>query len=219
MGDTAASVIPLAIAIAASPFTIIPAILLLLTPRAAATSGAFLGGWLIGLAATATAFTFLAALVEGYEESPAWASWGRIGLGVSLLVLGIRQWLHRHTPKPPPAWMQSISTMTPAKAFRFAIILAVANPKILLLSAAAGLAIGAAELGGADDVLAIAIFTLVAASSVAIPVVAYLILGDRIVAPLSRARDWLQAHNAAVMSVVLVLIALVLLAKGISGIA
>ena len=80
MGEAVAAVLPLALAIAASPFTIIPAILLLLTPRAAATSTSFLAGWLLGLAATATAFTLLSALIEGFEETPTWASWTRLAL-------------------------------------------------------------------------------------------------------------------------------------------
>ena len=43
------SSIPLALAIAASPF----AIMLLLTPRPRATAGAFLGAWFLGVAAVA----------------------------------------------------------------------------------------------------------------------------------------------------------------------
>ena len=49
--DQTADVVPLAIAIAASPFTIIPAILLLFTARARATSLAFLAAWVLALAA------------------------------------------------------------------------------------------------------------------------------------------------------------------------
>jgi threonine/homoserine/homoserine lactone efflux protein len=214
-GEAVAGVIPLALAIAVSPFTIIPAILLLLTPRAAATSSSFLAGWLLGLAATATVFTLLSSLIEGFEESPAWVSWCRIALGVVLLVLAVRQWRQRSKPKPPPAWMQSISTLTPVKALRFAIVLAVANPKVLLLTVAAGLGIGAAELGAAGAAVAIAVFTLVAACSVGFPVLAYLIVGERMLAPLARARDWLERNNALVMSIVLVVIGVALLAKGI----
>ena len=215
MGEAVAAVLPLALAIAASPFTIIPAILLLLTPRAAATSTSFLAGWLLGLAATATAFTLLSALIEGFEETPTWASWTRLALGLVLLALAVRQWIQRSTPKPPPAWMQSISAMTPSRAFPFAILLAVANPKVLLLTAAAGLGIGAAELGTAAAASVIVVFTIVSACSVAVPVVAYLVLGARILGPLGRARDWLLANNAIVMSIVLAVIGLSLLATGL----
>ena len=218
VADVLAEVVPLALAIAASPFTIIPAILLLLTPRAAAAGGLFLVGWLLGLAATVTAFTLLAAVVEVNEGTPTWAAWGRVAIGVTLVVLGIRRWVQRRIPAPPPAWMSSLADVTPGKAFGFALLLAVANPKVLLLTAAAGLSIGAAELTAGQTATAIGIFTVVAALGVLIPVVLYLILGERMLAPLSRSRDWLERNNAAVMAVVFVLIGAGLTAKGFAGI-
>jgi len=49
---------------------------------------------------------------------------------------------------------------------------------------------------------------------VALPLVLYLCLGDRMLSPLRSAMDWLTAHNGAVMSVVITLIGLYLLAAG-----
>ena len=40
--------LPMAVAIALSPFAIIPAIVLLLTPRPREAAGAFLAGWVLG---------------------------------------------------------------------------------------------------------------------------------------------------------------------------
>jgi threonine/homoserine/homoserine lactone efflux protein len=216
MGEVAGEVVPLALAIAASPFTIIPVILLLLTPRAAATAGSFLGGWVLGLAVVATAFTLLASVIELYEGTPTWASWGRIAIGTALVVLGIRRWLKRATPKPAPAWMARVGTATPRKAFRLAIVLALANPKVLLLAAAAGLSIGAAELTGSEAAVAVAVFTAVASVSVAVPVLLYLVRGERMRTTLTRAHDWLERNNAAIMATVFVLIGIALVVKGVS---
>lgn len=217
MSEMSPDVVPLAIAIAASPFTIIPAILLLFTPRARATSLAFLAAWLLSLAAGATAFVLLASAIEGFEETPTWLSWTRIVLGTVLVVLGIRQWLARRTPKPTPAWMQRIESATPGKAVRLAVLLAYANPKVLLLMVAAGLSIGAAELDAASTAVAIAVFTAVAAISVAVPVLLYAVLGERMLGPLTRARDWLERNNAVVMSIVITVIGVMVLAEGVSG--
>ena len=45
--------LPMAVAIALSPFAIIPAIVLLLTPRPREAAGAFLAGWVLGVALVA----------------------------------------------------------------------------------------------------------------------------------------------------------------------
>jgi threonine/homoserine/homoserine lactone efflux protein len=217
MSEQTADVVPLAIAIAASPFTIIPAILLLFTARARATSLAFLAAWVLALALGATAFVLLATVIEGFEETPTWLAWTRIVLGAVLIVFGIRQWLARRTSKPTPAWMQRIGSATPRRAVRIAFLLAYANPKVLLLTAAAGLSIGAAELDRAGMAVAIAVFTGVAAISVAVPVLLYAVLGERMLGPLTRARDWLERNNAVVMSIVITVIGVLVLAEGLTG--
>jgi threonine/homoserine/homoserine lactone efflux protein len=218
MSEMSADVVPLAIAIAASPFTIIPAILLLFTARARATSLTFLAAWLVALAVGVTAFVLLASAIEGFEETPTWVSWTRIVLGAALIVLGIRQWLARRTLKPTPAWMQRIESATPRKAVRLAVVLAYANPKVLLLTAAAGLSIGAADLDTGSTALAIALFTGVAAISVAVPVLLYAVLGERMLGPLTRVRDWLERNNAVVMSIVITVIGVMVLVEGLSGV-
>ena len=62
---------------------------------------------------------------------------------------------------------------------------------------------------------AVAVFTLIASCTVALPLVLYLCLGDRMLAPLRKAKDWLSTHNAAVMAVVITLIGIYLLVAGI----
>jgi threonine/homoserine/homoserine lactone efflux protein len=217
LAEVIAEVLPLALGIAASPFPIIPVILLLFTARPLAAGGAFLAGWAAGIAAATAAFVLLASLVEAFDEPPAWASWARIVLGAALLGLGAREWAGRHGREEPPAWMRSLEDATPATAGRLGLLLSAANPKILLLSAAAGLAIGAAELTAAGTWGAAAAFTALAAVTVALPVLLYAVLRERILRPLSVARDWLQANNVAVMAVVILVIGAFLVSKGLSG--
>jgi hypothetical protein len=210
-------IVALAIAVAASPFAIIPAILVLFAERPRATSLSYLAGWLAGLAAGATAFVLLAGVIELGDEPPTWASWARIGIGAALVVLGIRKWLARATAGDLPAWMSSIESLRPGRAFPLAAGLALVNPKILLLSAAAGAAIGAGTDDAADAASLVALYAVVGGLSVALPVLAFLVLGERVMAPLQRGRDWLERNNAAVMSVVMVVIGAVLVWNGISG--
>ena len=217
VGEVIAEVMLLGLAVAASPFPIIPAILLLFTPRARATSLGFLAGWVIGIVVGTGLFIALATAIEKLDEPPTWASWTRMVLGVLLLILGVLRWRNRRAQQEIPAWMQSIDGTTPAKALRLGVLLSAANPKVLLLAGAAGLAIGSAQLTTAGIVLATAAFTVVASSTVALPVLLYAVVGDRILVPLAGLRTWLQENNAAVMSVVITVIGAVLLVKGIGG--
>lgn len=217
VGAVLVDVLPIALGIAASPFPIIPAILLLFTARAKATSSSFLLGWVVGISVATGAFVLLAEVLGTRDQPAAWASWARIALGAVLVVLGVRQWLSRGAKESAPRWMQSIADATPGTALRLGLVLSAANPKILLLAAAGGLAIGSSELDARGVALAVALFTAVAASTVAIPVLLYLVRGERILGPLGVARDWLQANNAAVMAVVIVVIGVLLLVKGLGA--
>jgi len=215
--EVLAELIPLGLAIAISPFSIIPAILLLLTARPRATSSSYLAGWVAGIGTTAAVFIGLASVLEDSDAPPAWMSWARIIVGLALLVLAAQQWRGRHLPKRSPGRMRSIEAAGPGRALRLGFLLSVVNPKVLLFSVAAGLTIGAAELTSADSVVALAVFTAVAASSVAIPVALYLVLGERMRAPLSAARDWLEANKAVVMSLVLAVIGVMVLVEGVAA--
>ena len=96
-------------------------------------------------------------------------------------------------------------------------MLVVVNPKVLFICAAAGLAIGSAGLGTAGAWISVAFYVLVAASSVAIPVLAYAVAGERLDRPLARLKDWMARHNAALVAAILVIIGLLVLYKGIHG--
>lgn len=94
--------VPLVIGILASPFPVIPVILLLLTPRATANAVSFLGGWAAGVAAGTAIFVGLATVIDGFEETPTWVSWARVLLGGVLVVVGVRAFLTRHANAEPP---------------------------------------------------------------------------------------------------------------------
>jgi threonine/homoserine/homoserine lactone efflux protein len=113
--------------------------------------------------------------------------------------------------------MSAMDTFTLPKAAGLGFVLSAVNPKNLLMCAAAGTAIGSGGLSGAEDVLAAAVFTVLAASTVAVPVLAYALARGRLRGPLDVLNQWLQTHNAAVMSVLLLVIGVDLIGKGIGG--
>jgi threonine/homoserine/homoserine lactone efflux protein len=217
VGDVAAEILPLALVVAASPFPILPAIFSLCAPRARLTGLGFLAGWAGGIGVATAVFVALATVIEQREETPTWTFWARLVIGAFLIVSGIRVWLNRDARAGSPAWMQSLDGIGPAGALRLGFLLSAVNPKIILLAAAGGLAIGSAALGLVNAALLAAGFTAVAASSVAIPIFLYLCFGERVDAPLRAVRGWLEENNAVVMSVVIVAIGVMLVIKGLKG--
>jgi threonine/homoserine/homoserine lactone efflux protein len=113
--------------------------------------------------------------------------------------------------------MRAIDGMGPGAAFRLGLVLTVANPKEIAFAAGAGLTIGGAMLGAGEMVLAGAVFVLLACLSVAIPVLAVLVGGERMSPILAEARAWLLRNNAIVMAIVLLVIGAMLIGSGISG--
>ncbi len=61
------------------------------------------------------------------------------------------------------------------------------------------------------------VFVVLACLSVAIPVIAVAVGGDRVAPALGAARTWLVRNNAIVMAVVLLVIGAMVLGSGISG--
>ena len=147
-GSVLIELIPLALVVALSPLSIIPAVLVLHTPRPRPTGLAFLAGWLVGLAVLTAIFIEVSDLIGGVgNKPPGWASWLRVVVGAALIVFGVYRWLTRKRSGHTPRWLQSMSKLTPLRAAGTAAVLTVANPKVLFICAAAGLAIGSAGLG------------------------------------------------------------------------
>jgi threonine/homoserine/homoserine lactone efflux protein len=208
--------IPLGLIIAISPLSIIPGILVLGTPRPRPTSIAFLIGWVLGIAVITAAFVAGAdASTDGLDSKPHWAPYVRIVIGVALIAFGLYRWFGRHRAAHNPKWMVAMSSMGPGRAFITAIVLTVANLKVFTMCAAAGVAIGTAALGRVGAGQAVLVFTALSASSVAIPVLGYLFAGERLEAPLSRVKDWMERNHSALVAGILLLIGAALIYKGI----
>jgi cadmium resistance protein CadD (predicted permease) len=79
------------------------------------------------------------------------------------------------------------------------------------------LAIGTAGLDSHRVWIAEIWYVIVAASTVAIPILAYAVSGDRLDEPLTRLKDWMERQHATLVAVILVVIGLLVLYKGIHG--
>ncbi len=224
MGAVIGELLPLALGVAISPVPVIAVILMLLAPLAASTSLGFLIGWLTGIVLIVLVFLLLAGLTAdgAPDEPPTAMSWIRLSIGLLLIVLAIRRW--RNRPRPGidpelPGWMKAIDSITPVKAAGLGFLLSAINPKNLAMAIAAGIAIGGAGLPGAQQTVAVVVYVFIAASTVTVPVIAYGVAADRVRGQLDELRSWLEANNATVMAVLLLVIGFVVLGKGIGDLA
>jgi hypothetical protein len=220
MGQGISEVLTWAVGVAISPVPIIAVILMLFSARARVNGTAFLAGWVVSLAAVSTVVYVLAhdgnvATSMAASDS---VSWGKIVLGAALVLLALRNWRRRPAvgvEPEMPKWMQSVDRMAPAKAFGLAVLLAAANPKNLLLTL--GSATGLAQLGltTSDAIVSTAVFVVIASLSIAAPVAYAVFGGAKATSALESAKDWLTAHNTAVMAVLFLVFGVDLIAKGL----
>jgi len=209
--------VPLALVVALSPLTIIPAIALVLqSERARSTGLAFLSGWLLGLAATTAVFVQLPRLLDGLSRpGPTWAPWVRIAVGTALVALGGWRWATRHRVTNQPAWLNRLSRMSPVGAAAIGVGLILVNPKILVMNAASGLVIGTAGLGMPGASLAVAYYTVIAGSTVLVPILAYAIAGERVDPQLERLKQWMERQHAVLIAGLFAAVGLLLVYTGI----
>ncbi|MFH8253132.1 GAP family protein [Microbacterium sp. B2969] len=203
-----------ALGIAISPVSIATVILLLLSARGRGASVGFLVGWASGIAAVATA----GAVVSGVEVSGRHVVVGifEVVVGVLLLVLAGVSWVRgRRAASRRPVLLRLIDRSRFPAALVVGVLMSL-NPPNLLLSLAGGSAIGTVGLDPAGIVVAIAGFTLVAASTVLIPVAAYLVAADSMRRPLDALRGWLTRHDSIIVTTVLLVFGMLLVAHGVA---
>lgn len=222
MWSVVGEVLPLAVGVAVSPIPIIAAILMLLSPRARSTSLGFLGGWVLGILVTVTVFTLLAGVLPETDDTgpkPVLAT-AQVVLGAAALWIAVNQWRRRprNGEEPQaPAWMSAIDEMSVGRAALIAFVLGSVNPKNLLLAVSAGMLIGSAGLAVGPAIGTIAIYTLVAAVSVLVPVLLYLLAADRLTPALESLRGFLQRENSTIMTVLMLVIGVLVIGKGIGN--
>ena len=223
MGEVIGDILPLAVAITISPIPIIAAILTLLSQRAKGTSVGFLIGWVTGIVVAVTAFTFLSAVLPASDPDASGPVKGTIQLllGVLLFLVAAKQWQGRPRAgqqADPPRWMGAIESLSVGKGMGLGFLLSAVNPKNLIMSAGAGVVIGSAGLPGGETTVVIGAFTVVAASSVAVPVVVYLVAPEQLAGLLEAFRGWLLKKSATIMTVLLLVIGVSMIGRGIGAV-
>jgi hypothetical protein len=220
MGTGISEVLTFAVAVAISPLAIIAVILMLFSARARVNGPAFLLGWVVALAAVSTIVYVVShdGNVATSSTASDSVSWGKVVLGVGLLLLARRSWRNRPAPGAEPSmpkWMARVDSFSPWQAAGLGVVLAVANPKNLILTL--GSAAGLAQLGlsTSDAIVATVVFVLLGSVTIVGPVLYSLVGGERARSSLDSAKAWLGEHNAAVMAALFLVFGVDLIAKGL----
>ncbi|MSX02746.1 MAG: hypothetical protein F2813_06255 [Actinobacteria bacterium] len=218
MSATISELIPLALIVAVSPIPVLAVIVMLLTDRARANPLAYLCGWIL----TLTAIASLSALsgLDSIRTSPSKPfAIVLVVAGLVMLGLAVHEWRQRPRrgePHKVEAWMRVLHTITPPRAFALGIFLVIVNVKDLLTTVQSGTVLAGDSLSLGQAAVAIAIFVLISSSTIIIPIAVAASFGHRSLPTLHRWRHWLERHGRLVAAGLFGLIALLLLAQGLS---
>ena len=222
MGQAIGNTLPMAIGVAISPVPIIAIVLMLGTPRARANGPAFAVGWLAGLSIVG-AVTLVAAsgnATSDTGEPATWANVLKLVFGVLFLLMAARIWHSR--PKPGeeaamPKWMQAIDTFTAPKSLGMGALLSALNPKNLALTVAAATAIAQTGISDGQEAVALAVFVILGSITILAPVAVYFLMGTKAKEILDGLKGFMAAHNAAIMTVLLLVLGAKLVGDAIAG--
>ena len=201
MGQAIGGSLPLAAGIALSPLSIMAVVLILTTERGSVNGSAFVIGWLLALGIIGVIVLTVAGPIGSSGDFAMWVSWLEILLGTLLLVAAVRPFqIPRRGADQVlvPRWMGAINNLTPGAALAAGALLAVANPKNLLLAVVGAATIAATPMGGNHQAIAYLIFVVIATIGVGAPVTIYVLMGQQSQQLLARLKDWVARHSTLI---------------------
>ncbi|MEV0826371.1 GAP family protein [Nonomuraea rubra] len=219
MGRAFADMLPYTLGLIVSPFPVVAVIALLISANGRAKALVFELTWLImSWVVLVVLIALLGAAGAAGHTRPTWVAWLALITGVLLLamaVTGIRRAARRRESDEPevPRWIAAIDTMTTPKIIGVAALLIVANP--VNLASLAGAAITAAHepLPLRQQIVLAALFVVIGSIGVLAPYATALSAGGE--GRLHRMRGWLIRHNGALTLLLILIFALLFLAKGL----
>ena len=225
MGGAIGDLIPYALGIAVSAIAIIAIILMVLSNRGRANGASFVAGWLAGVVGASAVLLAITGRVGTGSRgaSSDTVSVVKVILGAFLVLLAARSFRGRPKPGEPvvlPKWLQAIDSLTPGKSALAGMLSPLGgglNPTNLLLIAGAMVTLSHHHLPVGGDAVAVLVFALIGASTIAAPVAVYGAAGTKAQPLLDTTKAWLSQNNAVVTAALLLVIGAVLIGEGIGG--
>ena len=210
--------LPLGIAAAFSTIPLAVATVILLSARARPNGLAYLIGLAVGVFVVTLALSLglgtIAPTAGGVRYVLLGA--GEIALGVLLIGYGVLVFVRR--PRPSAAggrWSRALDRTPVWSTLGVGVVMSM-RPKALLLSVAVGVAIAKGDLVIGETLIGVGVFTALAISAVAVPVVFVLVDPVRARRWLMAAKGFLVRHGRVLMLIVSVVVGVVLIGDGIA---
>ena len=139
-------------------------------------------------------------------------SWLKLVAAAVLLVVAVVIGRHHHRARPTPAggepptpaWLRAADRAGPRKAALLGAVNGSLNPVNAALVGSAALTIAHQGLVADERITALALYTFLASLGVAVPVVLYLVRGERTRSALDAVRRGLIVHQSAIVIVLCV---------------
>jgi hypothetical protein len=217
MGQALGSLLPLGVAAAVSTVPILVTILILLSDKRDQSALPYLVGWVVGTLFLVTVGTIAASsLPQPRPRQPDTVVAAlEIFVGVALVVLGLLALRRRDEGSrgQEPKWAQAVGAFGAGRSLGLGLALNL-RPKGVLLCVAASLALNSADDGVENTAVLALVYTAIATSTVAVPIVATL-LSPRTMEPrLVRARSWLDRNGPMVTATIMVMVGLLVAVAG-----
>jgi hypothetical protein len=139
-------------------------------------------------------------------------------VGGLLIVLGLRSLLNTPDPDaPPPRWMESVSSMTPAKAFGIGMVLFPIQIKNLAIFIACINLIATTSFSTQGSIVALVLVLLIFTIPVLVLIGLYTAVPQRASYMLVSLRAWMEKHNRTITVVLCFVFGVFFLVRGFSG--
>jgi hypothetical protein len=221
MDSPVLNIVLLGIAVAILPAPIIITLLLLQSRGGLSKATAFVAG---GIAVRIVQGIVFGLVVEStadkYGEAgpPVVKSTLLLVLGILLLIAAYKKWRKEEDPDaPPPKWMAAVGDLSTVKALGVGALLVGLNAKQWVFTLSAISAIADANLGPAQGAIAYALYVVVAAILLLLPILAAVLAPQRSGAMLARARSWLEDNNRTIAVIASLVFGLLFLYQGLTG--
>jgi hypothetical protein len=200
-----------ALAIAVNPVPIIASVTLLSTPHGKRNALYFIATVVILMLAIGSAVIF----VVGQSSSSSTSTGGAAvttAFGLIFLAVAVQQWRSKPVEGKDPGWMKALD-----KAGLVAgVVLGVSLTNYALLTSGMQ-KIVTSGLSSSVQTSALVFFTLIATSTIILPLIVYLVRPVWAKRVLGRFRDWLMLHNRVILIVVFGLMGTLFTVQGVMG--
>jgi Sap, sulfolipid-1-addressing protein len=139
--------------------------------------------------------------------------------GLLLLILAVRNFLGEDDPDaPPPKFITILDKMGPVKLFGVGVAISLIQFRFITLVLVGATVIAEARLTITENLISVLWLALLMVWPMLIPVVVFLVLGERREVAMKSMRMWLTRHTRMINVVVLGVFGILLLVIGLIGI-